>query len=557
MVNKFLRKTVIAFSIIAIFTLTAAQVVPKDRYFQILKNLDIFATLYKEVNNYYVEDLNPSTMMNIAIDKMLESLDPYTNYIPAEKIENYRMANTGEYSGIGAAVESIDSISTVIMPYKGFSAYNAGLRAGDQILKIGDINIKGKTHDEVRTLLKGQSNAEITLTVKRPNNPKPYEVKLKREKIATGSVPYSGMVTDDIGYVRLTSFTPNVGRQIGVKTMDLIEKGAKKIILDLRGNPGGLLHEAVNVSNVFIEKGKKIVTQKGKLKSNDWVYHTLNDAVDTQIPLVVLINENSASASEIVSGVVQDYDRGVLVGRKSYGKGLVQIERPLSYDAMVKITTAKYYTPSGRCIQAIDYSKKKMDGSVGKIADSLKNEFKTSKGRSVFDGGGVDPDIKVASPKYGMITRALQKNRYVFKYVNKLYYNTPEASKPKSAKEVKISDADYDKFVNWVVNKKLDYGSKLNKKVKALADFAKKDTKQYGNLQSQIQALYEKSLPNKREDLTKYKKEIKILMEQELAARYFMEKGIVESVFDDDPDILKAVEILNNPVAYKKIIKAE
>lgn len=540
-------------SILVLIIAVAAIKPPTDRYFEILKNLDIFATLFKEVNTHYVDEINPTTLMKAGIDEMLETLDPYTNYIAADDIESYRMMTTGEYSGIGAVVERKNGVSTVVMPYEGFAAHEAGLRAGDEIHAINGISLEGKSQEEVRFLMKGQSNSEITLTVKRFGQSEMFEVQVKREKIAVDSVPYAGMVTDDIGYVRLTSFTQNVGRSIGIKTLDLIEQGAKSIILDLRGNPGGLLHEAVNVSNVFVDKGRKIVTQKGKVRANDWTYNTLNDPVDSNIPVVVLTDNGSASASEIVSGVMQDYDRGVLIGRKTFGKGLVQIERPLSYDAVVKITTAKYYTPTGRCIQAIDYSNRNEDGSVGKIPDSLKNEFYTLNGRQVFDGGGIDPDVEVDKLEFAPITRSLLKNDHIFYYATEYYYKN-ENLNPSSPDDLRLTDAEYNEFVKWLSGRDFDYVTRVEQETKDLIKIAKEE-KKYTKLKSYFDELEKATKHNKNEDLVTFKEEIIMLLEQEIAGRYFFEKGIIESTFGKDPDIQAAITVLNDPAKYQSILK--
>jgi carboxyl-terminal processing protease len=550
--SKKLRIT--TFILVLIGTI-AAVAPPTDRHFEILKNLDIFATLFKEVNTHYVDEINPGTLLKSGIDEMLETLDPYTNYIAADDIETYRIMTTGEYSGIGAVVERKEGISTIVMPYEGFSAHNAGLRAGDEIHAINGTSLEGKSQEEVKYLMKGQSNSEITLKIKRFGRADMFDVKVKREKIAVDSVPYAGMVTDDIGYVRLTSFTQNVGRSIGIKTLDLMEQGAKKIILDLRGNPGGLLHEAVNVSNVFVEKGKKIVVQKGKVRANDWTYNTLNDPVDPEIPLVILTDNGSASASEIVSGVMQDYDRGVLIGRRTFGKGLVQIERPLSYDAVVKITTAKYYTPTGRCIQAIDYSNRNEDGSVGKIPDSLKNEFRTANGRLVFDGGGIDPDVEVKTFDFAPITYSLMNKDLIFNYATEYYYKN-DGKVPTVPNDVRLTDAEYNDFVKWLSNKEFDYTTQVEKKTEELIKTAKKE-KEYESLKKYFDDLERASKHNKNQDLITFKDEIQMLLEQELAGRYFLERGIIESTFGKDPDVQMAVEVLNDPERYKKILSGK
>jgi len=548
------NKKIIALLLIIVVTVAAVKPL-EDRYFEILKNLDIFATLFKEVNSHYVDEINPTTLMQSGINKMLETLDPYTNYIAADDIENYRMMTTGEYSGIGAIVERKNGISTIIMLYEGFAAQKAGLLAGDEIHEINSIPLKGKTEEEIQFIMGGPSRTELTLLVKRYGVEEMFEIKVNREKIAVDSVPYAGMLTENIGYVRLTNFTQNVGRSVGVKVFDLIDQGAENIVLDLRGNPGGLLHEAVNVSNVFVEKGKKIVTQKGKVRANDWTYNTLNDPVDIDIPLVILTDNGSASASEIVSGVMQDYDRGVLVGRKTFGKGLVQIERPLSYDAVVKITTAKYYTPTGRCIQAIDYSNRNEDGSVGKIPDSLKNEFSTTNGRLVFDGGGIDPDIKVKQVSFAPITKSLMKNDHFFYYAT-IYSHENKDKVFNKPSDINLSEEEYKNFVEWLNDKKFDYTTKVETRTNELIKIAK-DEKYYTLLKSELDQLKEATSHNKNDDLITFKEEIKMLLEQEIAGRYFYEKGIIEATFDKDPDIKAAIDILNSPEEYNKILSGE
>lgn len=544
--RKFL--TILLFAVIGV----AAVTVNTDRHFEIIKNLDIFATLFKEVNNLYVEEINPNTLIKSGIDEMLETLDPYTNYIAADDIESYRIMTTGEYSGIGAVVERIDGISTVMMPYEGFAAYESGLRAGDQIHAINGVSLEGKTSEEVHYLMKGQSNSEVTLTVKRFGQDAMFDVRVKREKIAVDSVPYAGMISDDIGYVRLTAFTQNVGRSVGIKVLDLMEQGAKNIVLDLRGNPGGFLHEAVNVSNVFVNKGEKIVTQKGKVKEFDNVYHTLNEAIAPDLPLVVLTDNGSASASEIVSGVVQDYDRGVLVGRKTFGKGLVQIERPLSYDAVVKITTAKYYTPTGRCIQAIDYSNRNEDGSVGKIPDSLKNEFLTKNQRKVFDGGGIDPDVEVDEVDFAAITETLMKENLVFHYATEYVYAN-ENLVPESSADLRLNDADYEAFKQWLSGKTFEYTTRMEREAERLVKVARNE-KQYDKLKGHLDGLQKAAMHNKSQDLDSFKDEIIMLLEQEIAGRYFFERGIIESTLEKDPDVQTAIAILNDPARYQAIL---
>ncbi|RED93594.1 S41 family peptidase [Marinoscillum furvescens] len=524
-----------------------------DRTFEIVKNLDIFATLYKEVNSYYVDEINPSQLMRKGIGSMLSSLDPYTTYIPEDDIEDYRTITTGEYGGIGAVVDKKDGVSTIVLPYEGYPAHKAGLIAGDKIIKINGIALKGKSSDQISKLLKGQSNSELVLTIERYGKEAPFDVTLSRERITINNVPYSGMVTDNIGYLKLTDFTTEAGAEVKNAVNELKEDGAEKIILDLRGNPGGLLEEAVNVSNVFVGKGREVVTTRGKLKNWTKTYKTLNEAADEDIPLVVLVSNGSASASEIVSGVMQDYDRGVLVGQRTYGKGLVQQTRPLAYNSQLKVTTGKYYIPSGRCIQAIDYSHRNPDGSVGKIPDSLKSEFKTANGRSVYDGGGVNPDIEVETQELAPITISLLSNDLIFHFATRYFYEHPEIP---DAKEFKLTDAEYQEFKQWLQDKDLNYTTQVERDIDKLIASSKKE-QYYEDIAEQIEALREETLHNKDQDLVTFKPEIKKLLEREIAGRYYYQAGMVEAMFDQDKEVLAAIEVLNDTERYQQILKGE
>ncbi|MEQ8472734.1 MAG: S41 family peptidase [Marinoscillum sp.] len=533
--------------------LFAFNTAPIDRTFEIVKNLDIFATLYKEVNSYYVDELNPSQLMNTGIDAMLNSLDPYTTYIPEDDIEDYRTMTTGEYGGIGAAVDRKNGVSTIVMPYEGYPAHNAGLKAGDEIVKINGIELKGKTSDQISKLLKGQSNSDIILSIRRMNKADLFDVTLKRERITINNVPYYGMVTADIGYLKLTDFTTEAGSEVKNAVNELKEDGAKKIILDLRGNPGGLLEEAVNVSNVFVGKGREVVTTRGKLNNWTKTYNTLDEPGDDEIPLAVLVSNGSASAAEIVSGVMQDYDRGVLVGQRSFGKGLVQQTRPLAYNSQLKVTTAKYYIPSGRCIQAIDYSHRNPDGSVGKVADSLKSEFKTQSGRLVYDGGGVNPDIEVESTDYAPITYSLIRDDLIFNYATEYYYSHSEIG---DSKTFELTDAEYDAFRTWLKDKDVKYTTQVEQDIETLIASAKEE-KYYEDIKVQILALKKETLHNKDQDLMTFKPEIKFLLEREIAGRYYYQRGMIESMFDQDQEVLAAIEVLNDSDKYKSILKVK
>ena len=533
---------------IILFSFLAFKTVEQDdRYFQIVKSLDVFTTLFKEVNAYYVEEINPTELMKIGIDAMLSSLDPYTDYIPEDDIEDYRTMTTGEYGGIGAVIEKKGGFNTVVMPYKNAPAARSGLLIGDQILKINNISLSGKKAYEISNLLKSQINAQITLEIKRMNMPEVFEISLATEKIVIKNVPYAGLVKAGVGYIKLTDFTTNAGKEVGEALKELTHQGVSKLILDLRGNPGGLLDEAINVSNIFIPKGAEIVSTKGKLEEWTKVYNTKNQSIDAKIPLVVLIDERSASAAEIVAGVVQDYDRGVLVGRKTYGKGLVQQTRPLAYNAQLKVTTAKYYIPSGRCIQAIDYSTK----GTAKIADSLKSTFRTKSGRAVLDGGGVDPDILIDPSKFALVSYRLKQKNLIFNYATKYYFDHDTLA---SARDFELSELEFQQFLAWLENQSFDYQTPLEIKLEQVLDLAKAGARSEQVHQSiiELNALLQSE---KKKDLIHYESEIKQLLEQDIVSRYFFQEGIIEASFDTDLDILKAVEILEDTESYDGILK--
>ncbi|WP_114784986.1 S41 family peptidase [Botryobacter ruber] len=524
-----------------------------ERYFEIAKNLDVFATLFKEVNTYYVDEVPPAKMVRTGIDAMLRSLDPYTNYIPEDDIEDFRTMTTGQYGGIGALVGSRNGKVMVQMPYEDSPAHKAGLNIGDEILKIDGVSVAGKSTSEVSKLLKGQANTTVRLEVLSYGQTKPKTLELVRANINVDNVPYYGMLDEQVGYLQLSGFTMDAGKEVRTAVQKLKEQGAKKIVLDLRDNPGGLLHEAVNISNVFVEKGKDIVSTKGKVKEWNKTYKALDEPLDRDIPLVILTSSRSASASEIVAGVMQDYDRAVLVGERTFGKGLVQATRPLSYNSQLKVTTAKYYIPSGRCIQAIDYAHRNEDGSVAKIADSLKVAFKTAAGRVVYDGGGVNPDVAVEQKDVSEITKTVVSKGYLYEYANKYKAENP-AIPP--AKQFKLSDAEYQKFVAFLTDKDVSYSTKVEEELKELSEQAK-EGKHYDDIRNELDAIKKKISHNKANDLNRFKSEIKELLEAEIASRYYLQKGYIEATFDDDPDILAAKNVLNDPQQYNTFLKVK
>ncbi len=535
------------------FILLAFNKQPQDNAFEIAKNIQIFTTLYKEVNHYYVDELNPTKTMRTSINAMMKSLDPYTVFISEDEIEDYRTRTTGEYGGIGATIGVKNGKLIVIMPHENTPAKRAGLKIGDEILQINEVKVSAKNYNDLGKLLRGQPGTEVELIIKPYGATKTTKVKIKRERIKISHLPYYDVFEGDIGYVQLAEFTEGAAHSIQKAVEELKSKGAKSIILDLRDNPGGLLHESINLVNLFLPKDVEVVSTKGKISEWNKTYKTYKSPLDMHIPLVVLINGSSASASEIVAGVIQDYDRGVLVGQKSFGKGLVQSTRLLAYNCQVKITVAKYYTPSGRCIQAIDYSHKDKDGKASKIPDSLRRAFKTRGGRTVYDGAGLEPDVVLEKEELSPIAQNLISKNLFFEYANEYVLKKPKPN-VKSAKEFSLSDADYQNFVAWVKNKDYAYTTELEKNFENLIETAKKE-KVYDNLQNDFNLLKSKIAKNKEADLITFKNEIRELLETEICTRYFYEKGQIEAQFDDDKELAEAIKILKDPKRYQEILK--
>jgi len=526
---------------------------PAERYFEIAKNLDIFASVFKEVNALYVDEINPNKLVRTGIDAMLNSLDPYTNYIPEDEVEDFRTSNTGQYGGIGAVTREIGNRTVVTMIYENYPAAKNGLKLGDEVLKMDDIDLSKLSMEEANHLMRGQVGTEVTLTLRRPGVQNPIELKFKRDRIKVSNVPYFGMVSPNVGFVQLADFTPDAGKEVRSAVVALKEKGATSIILDLRGNPGGLLFEAVKVCNIFLPKGKKVVSTIGKVEDHNITYETLDPPTDTEIPVAVLINRGSASASEIVAGTLQDYDRAVIIGEKSFGKGLVQLSRPLSYNSQVKITTAKYYTPTGRCIQVLDYGHRRMDGSVGSVPDSLKKAFKTSRGRKVFDGGGIDPDVVTTIPEVAAISEVLFNGGFLFDYATQYYVKHPSIP---PASEFQLTESEYGDFVSWMKTKTYNYRSPVEINLAMLTEEAKRQ-RAYNDLKPQLDQLKAKLDESRRNDLQTFKDQLKGLLEEDIAAHYYLEKGAIEVGFKKDEDVRKSVQVLNDQASYRKILNME
>ena len=526
---------------------------PAEKYFDIAKSLDIFATLFKEVNAYYVDEVEPEKLIRKSIDGMLESLDPYTDYIPEEEIESFRITTTGQYGGIGALIGIVNNKTVITHPYRNFPAFKSGLKVGDEIISVDGKEIHARNTTEVSSLLKGQPKTELELKIKRFGQQQPITFKIKREKISITNLAYFGMVEPEIGYMRLDDFTPGAAREVADALTSLKNQGAKKIILDLRENPGGLLHEAINIVSVFIPKNLEVVSTKGKVEEWNKTYTTLNNPVDTEIPIVVLVSEGSASASEIVAGSLQDYDRAVLIGKRTFGKGLVQTTRPLAYNTQLKVTTAKYYIPSGRCIQALDYAHRKEDGTVERFADSVKSEFKTKNGRKVYDGGGLDPDINTADEYVGSITANLVNSGLIFEFAS--HYCAEHPVRPE-LKTFRLSATDYEKFLAFLKENKFTYSTPLERNTKQLIETAKQE-RYYSELEMQLNSLKNKIEVSKSSDLMRFKDEISIILEENIAFDYDLNEGQAAISLNRDKAVLEARRILNDEVAYKKILSPQ
>lgn len=524
-----------------------------DDLFQISKNLDVFASLYKEVNLNYVDDINPGKMIKTGADAMLDNLDPYTEFVPESEIEDYKLRYVStQYGGIGAGVFVRDGKILVSDVFEGFPAQKADIRPGDELLKINDVDLKGKNNDQVSQFLKGAKGAAIKIQIKR-GDAAPSEKNLVREEIKQPNVSYYGMVDGNMGYIKLDKFLENSADEVTTALVALKKNNPNGIILDLRSNGGGILQEAVKIVNLFVQRDVEVVSQKGKIKEKNYSYRTQVDPIEGNLPLTVLVNNHSASASEIVAGALQDLDRAVIIGQRSYGKGLVQQTFNLPYNSMVKITIAKYFIPSGRCVQEVDYAHRKDDGSLSKIADSMMHEFKTRDGRSVYDGSGVYPDLFIKQDKFAEITQTLVGKLFVFDYANKYRNSHPQLN---PVKTYTFSDADYADFVKYLGDKNYKYSTTSEKVLASLKTEATKD-KQFTEVEAEYNALKAKMESSKKNDLQQHKEEIRQVLENEIVSRYYFDKGRYEVNFKYDKELAEAVKTMQDKAKVSSILKGD
>ena len=521
----------------------------RENLFEVSKNLEVFATLYRDLNIYYVDETQPGELMQVGIDAMLASLDPYTTYITESRIEDYRFMTTGEYGGIGSLIRTIDGKIYISEPYEGFPAQKSGLKAGDRIIAIDGIAIDGKDQEEISQLLKGQSGSALKVTYERLGEVR--DVNLKREEIKIPDVPYYGMLTDSIGYISLNSFTRTASSEVRKAFLELRdEKGMKSLVFDLRGNGGGLLNEAVKITNFFIPKGQTVVKTKGKIPEWDQTHVAPAEPLDLNMPLVILVDGGSASASEIVAGAIQDLDRGVLIGNRTFGKGLVQETKDLKYNNKLKLTVAKYYIPSGRCIQKLDYSHRGENGDVVEVPDSLLKIFHTKAGREVVDGRGLMPDIQIPEEEIPHVILSLFTESLFFKYAGKYAAEHDTIAAPDV---FRLTDADYEQFRDYLKDKNYSYTTDTETDLEILIETAQKE-KYYGLAETEFEQLKDVLHTKKKKDLILFQDKIRSLLENEIVSRYYYQRGRMEAALSRDEAIDRAKETLRNSKTYAEIL---
>ncbi|UKM65526.1 S41 family peptidase [Flavobacteriaceae bacterium GSB9] len=519
----------------------------KNDFFEIAKQIEIFTTLFKELNMNYVDETNPADLMDTAIKSMLENLDPYTNFMNEQDVEAARINNTGDYTGIGAKIQTLKDKLIVVEPYKDYPADKAGLKAGDEIIKVGN-TVVANYKENAGELLKGSPDTSVEVTYKRQG--KTQTATINRAEVEIKAVPHFSMINDKTGYIVLSRFSRKAYVETNYALRDLKAQGAQRIILDLRGNPGGLVNEAINIINLFVPKGQLVVTTKSKVKKYNRTYLTQREPIDTEIPVVILIDEKSASASEIVSGALQDLDRAVIVGARSFGKGLVQRPKQLTYGTQVKITISRYYTPSGRCIQALDYWNRNEKGEAVKIDQKNYHEFKTKNGRKVFDGGGVYPDVPMGTYKTSPITTAIVNNNLVFNYATQYHYK----HQIENIDGFELTNKDFSDFKNYLKTNNFSFETDTEKALKKAFETAKKE-----ELNDDIETDYKTLIANleqsKKTVVDENKDFLLKLLTEEIVKRYVYREGLYEYYKTHNPEIKKATEILGNPSIYNNYLQ--
>jgi len=528
-----------------------------DPYFEISKNLDIYTNLFKELNTYYVDPIEPGKLVKTGVDAMLDDLDPYTNYITESDVEDYEFMTTGKYGGIGANMHRKGDDIYVGDVYENSPAQKAGLHPGDIVVSIDETPVKGKSIDDMSLLLKGAPGRQISMKIKDAFTNVESKKIVTRGEIEISSVPYAGLIgpQKNIAFVKLTQFTQGCARQVreAYDSLQKVQPALKGLVLDLRNNPGGLLDEAVGVCNIFVDKGQLVVSTKGKIPDMDKEYRTPGSAWNKDLPVTVLVNHSSASASEIVAGTIQDVDRGVIIGERSYGKGLVQVTRPLGFNSHLKLTIARYYTPSGRCIQAIDYAHRNADHTVSTVPDSLKKSFATKAGRKVLSGGGIEPDVKVKDEPMSMVAVTLYTKNYLFDYATE--YARKHATITEASK-FSLTDAEFTEFTKWVENKDYSYKTETEEQLDSLKKIAVKE-KYYDETKQEFEALRTKLSHDKKQDLLKHKEQVKDMLEAEIVSRYYFNRGRISQGMQHDKELDKALELLAQPTAYAPLLKAK
>jgi len=545
-------KHFIYFVVVALLPLFGTSTVSAQsrNNFEISKSLEIYNSIFKELNINYVDEINPSKLNEAAINAMLQELDPYTVFVPESQIEELRLMTTGEYGGIGSLIQQGGDYVIISEPYEGFPAQKAGLIPGDKILEVNGVDMKGRPTSEVSELLKGAPGSKLRLLIGREGVQAPMEFELLREKIKIDNIPYATVFQGGIGYLRLSGFTQKAASEVREKILELKKKEPLKgLIIDLRGNGGGLLNEAVDIAGLFVEKGELIVSTRGKAPEQTSVHRTRTSPLEPDIPLIILVNEGSASASEIVAGAMQDLDRGLVIGQRTFGKGLVQNVVPLVYNTQLKLTVAKYYIPSGRCIQEIDYAHKDENGGI--VPDSARSTYKTRKGRLVFDYGGIMPDIQMDPVQFSPISSNLFAGNYIFRYANEFVRKNPEIPSPA---EFEITNEVFEDFINFTRRKNFSYTTRSEKLLAELRRIAEEEA-YLEAIEGQIDQLSEQFDQIKLNDFQLHRKEIEQLLRVEIVSRYYYQKGKIISALKDDPEVKKAIELLSNPASYRSVFE--